>query len=40
MIPILESFFAEYVDIFLKLNQESSVYPFWVQSEEGKDRHI
>ena len=32
--------FAEYVNIFLKLKQESSGYPFWVQSEEDKDRYI
>ena len=32
--------FAEYVDMFLKLKQESSGYPSWVQSEEDKDRYI
>ena len=31
--------FAEYVVMFLKLKQEP-VYPFWVQSEEDKDRYI
>jgi hypothetical protein len=28
----------EYVDMFLKLKQESSGYPSWVQSEADKDR--
>jgi hypothetical protein len=32
--------FSEYVNMFLKLKQESSGYPFWVQSEEDKDRYI
>ena len=32
--------FAEYVNMFLKLKQESSGYPSWVQSEDVKDRHI
>jgi hypothetical protein len=32
--------FAEYVNMFLKLKQESSGYPSWVQSEENKDRYI
>ena len=32
--------FAEYVSMFLKLKQESSVYPSWVQSEDDKDRYI
>ena len=32
--------FAEYVSMFLKLKQETSGYPSWVQSEDGKDRHI
>jgi hypothetical protein len=32
--------FAEYVNMFLKLKQESSGYPSWVQSEEDKDRYI
>jgi hypothetical protein len=32
--------FAEYVDMFLKLKQESSGYPSWVQSEADKDRYI
>jgi hypothetical protein len=32
--------FAEYVNMFLKLKQESSGYPSWVQSEEDKDRCI
>jgi hypothetical protein len=32
--------FAEYVDMFLKLKQESSGYTSWVQSEEDKDRYI
>jgi len=27
--PIQVAFFAEYVDVFLKLKQESSGYPFW-----------
>lgn len=30
--------FAEYVNMFLKLKQESSGNPSWVQSEEDKDR--
>ena len=32
--------FAEYVGMFLKLKQESSDYPTWVQSEAVKDRYI
>jgi len=32
--------FAEYFNIFLKLKQESSGYPSWVQSEEDKDKCI
>jgi len=34
------SLLAKYVDMFLKLKQESSGYPSWVQSEEDKDRYI
>jgi len=32
--------FADYVNMFLKLKQESSGYPSWVQSEENKDKYI
>jgi hypothetical protein len=32
--------FSEYVNMFLKLKQESSGYPSRVQSEEDKDRYI
>jgi len=32
--------FAEYVNMFLKLKQESSGYPSWVQSEENQDKYI
>jgi len=32
--------FAEYVNMFLKLKQESSSYSSWVQSEENKDKYI
>ena len=32
--------FAEYVNMFLKLKQESSGYPSWVQSEADKDKYI
>jgi len=32
--------FAEYVNMFLKLEQESSGYPSCVQSEEDNDRYI
>jgi len=32
--------FAEYVNMFLKLKQESSGYPSWAQSEDDKDRYI
>jgi hypothetical protein len=32
--------FAEYVDMFLKLKQESSGYPSCVQSEADKERYI
>jgi len=32
--------FAEYVNMFLKLKQESSGYPYWVRSEDDKDRYI
>jgi hypothetical protein len=32
--------FSEYVNMFLKLKQESSGYPSWVQSEDDKYRYI
>jgi len=32
--------FAEYVNMFLKLKEESSGYPSWDQSEENKDKYI
>jgi len=32
--------FADYVNIFLNLKQESSGYPSWVQTEADKDRYI
>ena len=32
--------FAEYVNIFLKLKQETAGYPSWVQTEDDKDRYI
>ena len=32
--------FAEYINMFLKLKQESSGYTSWVQSEADKDRYI
>jgi hypothetical protein len=32
--------FAEYVNMFLKLKQESSGYPSSVQSEEDNDRYV
>ncbi len=32
--------FAQYVNMFLKLKQESSGYPSWVHSEDDKDRYI
>ena len=32
--------FVEYVNGFLKLKQESSGYPSWVQSEADKDKYI
>jgi len=32
--------FAEYVNMFLKLKQESSVYPSCLQSEVDKDKYI
>jgi hypothetical protein len=32
--------FAEFVNMFLKLKQESSGYPSWVQSEGQKDEYI
>jgi len=35
-----EGLFAEYVNMFLKLKQESSGYPSWVQSEDDKGRYI
>jgi len=31
---------AEYVNMFLKLKQETYAYPSWVQSEDDKDRYI
>jgi len=32
--------FAEYVNMFLNLKQESSGFPSWVQREDDKDRYI
>jgi len=32
--------FAEYVNMFLKLKQESSGFPSWVQNEADKDKYI
>ena len=32
--------FAEYVNMFLKVKQESSGYTSWVQSEKDKLKHI
>ena len=32
--------FAEYFDMFPKLKHESSGYPYWVHTEEDKDRYI
>ena len=32
--------FAQYVNMFLKLKQEASGYPSWVQSEEDKNKYI
>jgi len=32
--------FQGYLELFLKVKQESSGYPSWVQSEEDKDRYI
>jgi len=32
--------FAEYVNMFLKLKQESSGFPSWVQIEDDNDRYI
>jgi len=32
--------FAEYVNMLLKLKQDSSGYPSWVQSEAVKDKYI
>jgi hypothetical protein len=34
------SHFPEHVNVFLKLRQESSGYPSWVQSENDKDIYI
>ena len=32
--------FAEYVNMFLKLKQESSDFPSWLQSEDDKNRYF
>jgi hypothetical protein len=32
--------FAEYVNMFLKLKQESSGYPFWFRSKVDIDKYI
>ena len=32
--------FTEYVNTFLKIKQESSGYPNWVQTEYDKDKYI
>lgn len=32
--------FSEYVNVFLKIKQESSGYPDWVKSDEDKDKYI
>jgi hypothetical protein len=39
-VAIQESSFAEYINMFLKLKQESYGYPSWVQSEADKDKYI
>jgi len=31
---------AKYVNMFLKLQQESSGYPFWFHSDADQDRYI
>ena len=33
-------FFAEYVNMFVKLKQQSSGYPSWVQSKADKAKYI
>ena len=38
--PIQGGLFAEYLNMYLKLKQESSGYPSWVQIEENKDKYI
>ena len=35
-----EGLFAEYVNMFLKLKQESSDYPYGVQCEADKEKYI
>jgi hypothetical protein len=35
-----QGLFAGYVDMFLKLKQEASGYPSWVQSEAQKNEYI
>jgi hypothetical protein len=32
--------FVQYIDTFLKLKAEASLYPSWVRSPEEKDRYI
>ena len=32
--------FGEHADMFLELKQESSGFPFWVTSEDDKDKYI
>ena len=33
-------YFIQYIDKFLKLKVEASIYPWWVQGFEGEDKYI
>ncbi len=35
-----QGLFGEYVDMFLKIKQEASGYPSWVQTDEDKEKFI
>jgi len=35
-----EGFFADYVNMWLKIKQESAGYPRWAQTEEQKQQYV
>ena len=35
-----DGLFVDYINSFLKLKAEASVYPFWVRTPEDEDRYV